>query len=101
MQTFGANKKGSVFVYISMSLLIAASGSLFNPVLSYFFNTELGLSPIYISILFILLPIGTILVVQTVARFSDMGLQRPTIICISALFGIASSVILTDLCFSS
>lgn len=94
MQTFGANKKGSVFVYITMSLLIAASGSLFNPVLSYFFNTELGLSPIYISILFILLPIGTILVVQTVARFSDMGLQRPTIICISALFGIASSIIL-------
>lgn len=94
MQTFGANKKGSVITYVAMSLLIAASSSLFNPVLSYYLNTEIGLSPLYISAFFILLPIATIIVVQTVARFSDLGLQRPAIICIASTFGIASSIIL-------
>lgn len=94
MQTFGANKKGSVITYVAMSLLIAASSSLFNPVLSYYLNTEIGLSPLYISAFFILLPIATIIVVQTVARFSDLGLQRPAIICIASTFGVASSIIL-------
>lgn len=94
MQTFGANKKGSVITYIAMSLLIAASSSLFNPILSYYLNTEIGLSPLHISVFFILLPIATIIVVQTVARFSDLGLQRPAIICIASIFGIASSIIL-------
>lgn len=94
MQTLGAKKKGSITTYIAMCLLIAAASSLFNPVLSYYLNTELGLSPLYISAFFILLPIATIIVVQTIARFSDMGLQRPAIICISSLFGIASSIVL-------
>lgn len=94
MQTFGANKKGSVITYIAMSILIAASSSLFNPVLSYYLNTEIGLSPLYISLFFILLPIATIIVVQTIARFSDLGLQRPAIITIASVFGIASSIVL-------
>ena len=94
MQTLGAKKKGSITTYIAMCLLIAASSSLFNPVLSYYLNTELGLSPLHISAFFIMLPIATIIVVQTVARFSDMGLQRPAIICIASTFGIASSFIL-------
>lgn len=94
MQTPGSNRKGSVTTYIAMCLIIAAASSLFNPVLSLYLNTELGFDPIRISLFFILLPIATIIIVQTVARFSDMGLQRPAIICIAALFGIASSVIL-------
>lgn len=94
MQTLGANRKGSIATYTAMCLLIAAASSLFNPVLSYYLNVELGFSPLYISAFFILLPIATIIVVQTVARFSDMGLQRPAIICISALFGIFSSIVL-------
>ena len=51
MQTLGAKKKGSITTYIAMCLLIAASSSLFNPVLSYYLNTELGLSPLHISAL--------------------------------------------------
>ncbi len=94
MQTFGANKKGSIVTYIAMCLLISASSSLFNPVLSYYLNTELGFNPIHISVFFVLLPIATIVIVQTVARFSDMGLQRPAIICIAACFGILSSLVL-------
>lgn len=94
MQTLGAKRQGSTKIYIAMCLLIAFAGSLFNPVLSYFLNTELGLDPIKISIFFILLPIVTIIIVQTVAFFSDMGLQRPAIICIAGLFGIASSFML-------
>lgn len=94
MQTPGSNRKGSVTTYIAMCLIIAAASSLFNPVLSLYLNTELGFDPVRISLFFILLPIATIIIVQTVARFSDMGLQRPAIICIAALFGIASSVIL-------
>lgn len=94
LQTYGANKRGSVATYVVMSILIAISGSLFNPVMSYYLNTELGFDPIHISVLFALLPLSTIAIVQTIARFSDMGLQRPMIICIAALFGIASSILL-------
>lgn len=94
MQTLGANKRGSTFVYVAMCLLVSAASSLFNPVLSLYLNTQLGFSPLKISLFFILLPIATILIVQTVAKFSDHGLQRPAIICIAALFGIASSFIL-------
>ena len=94
MQTFGAQRQGSVAVYVAMCLLISAASSLFNPVLSFYLNTELGLNPLHISLFFILLPVATILVVQTVARFSDMGLQRPAIICIASLFGIASAFVL-------
>ncbi len=94
LQTYGANKRGSVATYVVMSILIAISGSLFNPVMSYYLNTELGFDPIHISVLFALLPLSTIAIVQTIARFSDMGLQRPMIICIASLFGIASSILL-------
>lgn len=94
MQTFGADKRGNTATYIAMCLLVSAASSLFNPVLSLFFNTKLHFSPLQISIFFILLPIATIIIVQTVAKFSDMGLQRPAIICISSIFGIASSIML-------
>ena len=94
MQTFGADKRGNTATYIAMCLLVSAASSLFNPVLSLFFNTKLNFSPLQISIFFILLPIATIVIVQTVAKFSDMGLQRPAIICISSIFGIASSIML-------
>lgn len=94
MQTFGANRKGSVVTYVALCLLIATSASLFNPVLSYYLNIEIGLTPLHISAFFILLPIATITIVQTVARFSDIGLQRPAIISIASLFGIASSLVL-------
>lgn len=94
MQTLGAKRKGSIKIYVAMCLMIASAGSLFNPVLSLFLNTELGFDPIRISIFFILLPIATIIIVQTVAFFSDMGLQRPAIICIAGLFGILSSCLL-------
>ena len=94
MQTLGANKRGNTATYIAMCLLVSAASSLFNPVLSLFFNTKLNFSPLQISIFFILLPIATIVIVQTVAKFSDMGLQRPSIICISAIFGILSSIVL-------
>lgn len=94
MQTPGANKKGSVTTYVAICLLIASAGSLFNPVLSLYLNTELGMTPVQISIFFVLLPIATITIVQTVARFSDMGLQRPAIICMAALFGIGGSIVL-------
>lgn len=94
MQTLGANRRGSTKIYIAMCLLIASAGSLFNPVLSLFLNTELGLDPLRISIFFILLPIVTIVIVQTVAFFSDMGLQRPAIICIAGIFGILSAGLL-------
>lgn len=94
MQTLGAQRRGSIKIYIAMCLLIASAGSLFNPVLSLFLNTELGFDPIKISVFFILLPIATIVIVQTVAFFSDMGLQRPAIICIAGLFGIASAALL-------
>lgn len=94
MQTLGAKKHGSTTIYVAMCLLIALAGSLFSPVLSLFLNTELGLDPIKISVFFILLPIATVVIVQTVAFFSDKGLQRPAIICISGLFGIASAFVL-------
>lgn len=94
LQTYGANKRGNVATYVVVCILIATSGSLFNPVMSYYLNTELGFDPLHISILFALLPLSTIAIVQTIARFSDMGLQRPTIICIASLFGILSSIIL-------
>ncbi len=94
LQTYGANKRGNVATYVVVCILIATSGSLFNPVMSYYLNTELGFDPLHISILFALLPLATIGIVQTIARFSDMGLQRPMIICIASLFGIASSFIL-------
>lgn len=94
MQTFGANKRGNTTIYVAMCLLVSAANSMFNPVLSLFFNTELNFSPLQISIFFMLLPIATILIVQTVARFSDIGLQRPAIICIASLFGVASSYML-------
>lgn len=95
MQTLGAKRRGSIKIYVAMCLMIASAGSLFNPVLSLFLNTELGLDPIRISIFFILLPIATIIIVQTVAFFSDMGLQRPAIICIAGVFGIISSGLLS------
>lgn len=94
MQTLGAQRKGSIPTYVIICLLITASSSLFNPVLSFYLNTELGFSPLHISLFFVLLPIATILIVQTVARFSDMGLQRPSIICIASLFGVAASLLL-------
>ena len=94
MQTVGANKSGSLATYITMALLIAAAGSIFNPVLSYYLSTELHLDPLRIAAFFVLLPIATIIIVQTVARFSDMGLQRPAIICLASCFGILSSLIL-------
>ena len=94
MQTLGAQRKGSIPTYVIICLLITASSSLFNPVLSLYLNTELGFSPLHISLFFVLLPIATILIVQTVARFSDMGLQRPSIICIASLFGVAASLLL-------
>lgn len=94
MQTLGATRQGSIPTYIVMCLLIAAASSLFNPVLSLFLNTQLHFSPLQISLFFVLLPIATIFIVQTVARFSDMGLQRPAIICIASLFGVASSALL-------
>lgn len=94
MQTLGANRRGSTPVYIIMCLLVSAASSLFNPILSLYLSTQLQFSPLKISTFFILLPIATILIVQTVARFSDHGLQRPAIICIASLFGIASSFLL-------
>lgn len=94
MQTFGANRSGNVVTYIIMCILVSASGSIFNPVMSYFLKNELKFDPVEISIFFILLPIATITIVQTVAKFSDMGLQRPTIICIAGLFGIASATLM-------
>lgn len=94
MQTPGANKRGNIAVYVAMCLMVSASSSVFNPVLSYFLTTELHFDPIHISLFFILLPIATIIIVQTIARFSDMGLQRPAIICIACLFGIASAGLL-------
>lgn len=94
LQTYGANKRGNVTTYVVVCVLIATSGSLFAPVMSYYLNTELGFDPIHISIVFALLPLATIAIVQTIARFSDMGLQRPMIICIASLFGIASSMVL-------
>ena len=94
LQTYGANKRGNVATYVVVCVLIATSGSLFAPVMSYYLNTELGFDPIHISIVFALLPLATIAIVQTIARFSDMGLQRPMIICIASLFGIASSMVL-------
>lgn len=94
MQTLGANRRGNTATYIAMCILVSAASSLFNPVLSLFLNTKLHFSPLQISIFFILLPLATIIIVQTVARFSDMGLQRPAIICISSIFGIASSILL-------
>lgn len=94
MQTLGANRRGNTATYIAMCILVSAASSLFNPVLSLFLNTKLHFSPLQISIFFILLPVATIVIVQTVARFSDMGLQRPAIICISSIFGIASSILL-------
>lgn len=94
LQTYGANKRGNVATYVVVCVLIAISGSLFAPVMSYYLNTELGFDPIHISIVFALLPLATIAIVQTIARFSDMGLQRPMIICIASLFGIASSMVL-------
>ena len=94
MQTVGANKSGSLATYITMALLIAAAGSIFNPVLSYYLSMELHLDPLRIAAFFVLLPIATIIIVQTVARFSDMGLQRPAIICLASCFGILSSLIL-------
>ena len=94
LQTYGANKRGNIATYVVVCVLIATSGSLFAPVMSYYLNTELGFDPIHISIVFALLPLATIAIVQTIARFSDMGLQRPMIICIASLFGIASSMVL-------
>ena len=94
LQTYGANKRGNVTTYVVVCVLIATSGSLFAPVMSYYLNTELGFDPIHISIVFALLPLATIAIVQTIARFSDMGLQRPMIICIASLFGIGSSLVL-------
>lgn len=94
MQTLGANRSGNVFTYVFMCILVSASGSVFNPVMSFFLSNELKFDSVEISIFFILLPIATITIVQTVAKFSDMGLQRPTIICISALFGIASAALM-------
>ena len=94
LQTYGANNRGNVATYVVVCVLIAISGSLFAPVMSYYLNTELGFDPIHISIVFALLPLATIAIVQTIARFSDMGLQRPMIICIASLFGIASSMVL-------
>lgn len=94
MQTLGANSRGNTTIYVAMCLLISAANSLFQPVLAYFFNTELHFSPFEVSIAFMLLPVATILIVQTVARFSDMGLQRPAIICLSAICGIGASIML-------
>lgn len=94
LQTYGANKRGNIATYVVVCVLIATSGSLFAPVMSYYLNTELGFDPIHISIVFALLPLATIAIVQTIARFSDMGLQRPMIICIASLFGIGSSLVL-------
>lgn len=94
MQTLGAKRTGSIPTYVVICLLITISSSLFNPVLSFYLNTELGFEPWRISLFFVLLPIATILIVQTVARFSDMGLQRPAIICIASLFGVAASILL-------
>ena len=94
MQTLGASRTGSIPTYVIICLLITISSSLFNPVLSFYLNTELGFDPLQISLFFVLLPVATILIVQTVARFSDMGLQRPSIICIASLFGVAASVLL-------
>ena len=94
MQTFGASRSGSAFIYVVLLVLIATSSSIFNPVMSYFLSTELSFNSLKIALFFMLLPLGTIGIVQTVGFFSDHGLQRPAIICIASLFGIASAILL-------
>lgn len=94
MQTYGANKQGSVFVYVILCLLVAGSSSLLAPVLSLFLSTKLHFSSLQISAFFVILPIATIFLVQLVARFSDRGLQRPTIIVASGVFGVITCYLL-------
>lgn len=90
LQTFGANRRGTRTAYIISCVLVPFSCSLINPVMSLFATNELHLSPLQVSFLFMLLPVGTAVIVQLLGRYSDRGLQRPLIITLSCCFGIVS-----------
>lgn len=90
MRTAGSRRNGSVLTYIVLCTIIPFAGSLINPVLSLFATTQLHFSPMQVSMLFIVLPLLTVLIVQTLGKFSDRGLERPLIICMSTLGGMLS-----------
>lgn len=94
MQTPGAGRKGSSAIYIALALLIPFASSLINPVLSLFFTLELKFSPLNISAFFIALPVVTVILVQFIGKLSDHGLQRPLIITISSVCGVAGMLFL-------
>ncbi len=89
VQTLGAKRKGSGAIYIALALLIPFASSLINPVLSLFFTLELKFSPLNISAFFIALPVMTVILVQFIGKLSDHGLQRPLIITLSSVCGVA------------
>ena len=94
MQTPGASRPGSVLTYVILCTLIPFSGSLVYPVLSLYVTTELLFTPLGTSLLYILLPVTTVIVVQVVGRMSDYGLQRPLIVSVSCVAGICSGAFL-------
>lgn len=96
MRTWGSTRQGSRLVYILCAILIPFSGSLINPVLSLFATLELNLSPLQVSLLFMLLPVSTVVIVQLCGKYSDKGLKRPLIITLSALCGVASCLLLSQ-----
>lgn len=95
MRTLGSARQGSRLVYIVCATLIPFSGSLINPVLSLFATLELKLEPLQVSLLFMLLPISTVVIVQLCGKYSDKGLERPLIITLSSLCGVASCFLLS------
>lgn len=94
MQTFGAARQGTRTAYFASCTLIPFASSLISPVLSLFATTELYLSALQVSLLFMLMPVATVVIVQLLARASDKGLQRPLIITFSCLGGIGTCAFL-------
>lgn len=95
MRTWGSTRQGSRAIYVCMALLIPFANSLINPVLSLFATLELKLTALQVSFLFMLLPVATVVIVQLCGRYSDKGLERPLIITVAALCGLASCVLLS------
>lgn len=94
MQTFGAAREGTRSAYIAACTLIPFASSLIYPVLSLFASTQLHLTALQVSLLFMLMPVATVVIVQLLARASDRGLQRPLIITCSCIGGIGSCAFL-------
>jgi len=80
-------------IYILLCLFIPTAASYINPIMSLYLTDIIGLKPFELSVYYALMPVVTIIIVQSIAKLSDSGLPRPAIICISAVFGIISCFI--------